>query len=98
MRRSGVGRVVVRGRSMEPTLRDGDDILVDRDATAVRSGAIYVLRVDDMLVVKRLIGEAGDRLPFVIRSDNAAYPEIIAEDPGSVQVIGRVLWCGRRMA
>ena len=28
MRRSGVGRVVVRGRSMEPTLRDGDHLLV----------------------------------------------------------------------
>ena len=97
-RPAALSLIRVTGDSMEPTLRDGDDILVDRDATAVRSGAIYVLRVDDMLVVKRLIGEAGDRLPFVIRSDNAAYPEIIAEDPGSVQVIGRVLWCGRRMA
>lgn len=96
-RTAALSLIRVAGDSMEPTLRDGDDILVDRDATAVRSGAIYVLRVDDMLVVKRLIAEPRDRLPFVIRSDNAAYSEVVVEDPASVQVIGRVLWCGRRM-
>lgn len=97
-RPAALSLIRVAGDSMEPTLRDGDDILVDRDARAVRSGAIYVLRVDDVLVVKRLVGEVRDRLPFVIRSDNAAYPEIVVEDPASVQVIGRVLWCGRRVA
>ena len=97
-RPAALSLIRVAGDSMEPTLRDGDDILVDRDATSVRSGAIYVLRVDDMLVVKRLIRQARDRLPVVIRSDNAAYPEIVVSDPASVQVVGRVLWCGRRIA
>ncbi|WP_422785794.1 S24 family peptidase [Rhizorhabdus argentea] len=88
----------VAGDSMEPTLRDGDDILVDRSATAVQSGAIYVLRLDDMLMVKRLVKEAGRELPFVIRSDNSAHADIEDYHPATVRVIGRVLWCGRRVA
>ena len=43
MRRSGVGRVVVRGRSMEPTLRDGDHLLV-RWGGVPRAGRLVVVR------------------------------------------------------
>jgi phage repressor protein C with HTH and peptisase S24 domain len=84
----------VSGDSMEPTLRDGDDILVDRDVSAPRWGGIHVLRLDDMLVVKRLIRDG--RNACVIRSDNMAYPDIRVDDPGTISLIGRVLWCGRR--
>ena len=43
MRRSGLGRVVVRGRSMEPTLRDGDHLLVRWGGTP-RPGRLVVVR------------------------------------------------------
>ncbi len=43
MRSSGVGRVVVRGRSMEPTLRDGDHLLV-RWGARPRPGRLVVVR------------------------------------------------------
>jgi len=98
VRRAGMLSIIrVAGDSMEPTLRNGDDILVDRSATTVRSGAIYVLRLDDMLMVKRLVKDAGRELPFVIRSDNSAHADIEGYDPATVRVIGRVLWCGRRV-
>src|SRR5579863_5857172 len=38
--------IAVTGDSMEPTLRDGDEILVDRTSRAVRDG-VYVVRVGD---------------------------------------------------
>lgn len=38
-----LGRVLVRGRSMEPTLRDGDHLLV-RWGGAVRPGRVVVVR------------------------------------------------------
>ena len=94
-RNTALSIIRVQGASMEPTLQDGDDILVDRDAGAVRSGAIYVLRLDDMLVVKRLVRAGAG--PFVIRSDNAAFPDITDYDSATLDVIGRVLWCGRRI-
>lgn len=48
------GLAVVRGTSMEPTLRDGDRLLV-RYAAAPRAGAVAVVRfADGVLAVKRL--------------------------------------------
>lgn len=104
LRDLGVGKagalsiIRVSGDSMEPTLHDGDDILVDRESRAIRSGRIYVLRLAGLLVVKRLIVERGAPGPFVIRSDNAAHPEIRHFDLADVELIGRVLWCGRKIA
>lgn len=84
--------ITVEGDSMEPTLRDGDEILVDRSPRALSSG-IHVLRRDDILLVKR-IEPSGDRLRLI--SDNHAYPPI--ELPlGDVQVLGRVVWKGGRL-
>lgn len=84
----------VSGDSMEPTLYDRDDILVDRSATTAVSGAIHVLRLDDLLMVKRLVREGA---AWIICSDNPAYPDIRDFDPAALQLIGRVLWCGRKL-
>ncbi|MEQ1548289.1 MAG: S24 family peptidase [Chakrabartia sp.] len=89
--------IQVAGDSMVPTLADGDDILVDKGdgAHRLRDG-IYVLRRDDVLMVKRLgVNPAKRRLS--IRSDNPAYPDWEDCDPATVSVIGRVIWVGRRM-
>lgn len=94
-RPSSLSIIRVVGDSMEPTLRDGDDILVDRAVSTVKSGAVHVLRLDAMLVVKRLLREG--RGAYVVRSDNPAYPDIGIEDPSTIDVVGRVLWCGRKL-
>lgn len=94
-RTSGLSIIRVKGASMEPTLLDGDDILVDRNAVAIRSGAIYVLRLDDVLIVKRLVSAGAGAL--VIRSDNPAFPDVVDYDPATLTIIGRVLWCGRKV-
>lgn len=94
-RTASLSIIKVTGDSMEPTLRAGDDILVDRAMSSPRWGAIHVLRLGDDLVVKRLV-RAG-REGCVIRSDNPAYTDIRVDDPASLGLIGRVLWCGRRL-
>ena len=90
--------IKVRGDSMAPTLDDGDDIMVDRaDAADRLRDGIYVLRLDDALNVKRIaLNPAGGRL--TIRSDNPAYPSFPDCDPARIQIIGRVVWVGRRVA
>jgi hypothetical protein len=86
----------VDGDSMSPTLSDGDEILVDRDdgAGRLRDG-IYVLRIEETLVVKRLALGPGGRL--AVRSDNDAYPGWPDLKPAAVDVVGRVVWVGRRL-
>jgi hypothetical protein len=87
----------VAGDSMAPTLGDGDDILVDRGEGAARlRDGIYVLRIDDALVVKRIAMHPAAR-KVSIRSDNPAYPGWGDCDPASIDIVGRVVWTGRRI-
>ena len=83
----------VEGDSMEATLRDGDEILVDRTPRGWRDG-IHVVRSGDALMVKRLdLGRPG---VVALISDNPAYRTIELE-PGEVEVIGRVVWKSGRL-
>ncbi|MBU0555121.1 MAG: S24 family peptidase [Alphaproteobacteria bacterium] len=87
----------VDGESMAPTLSDGDDIMVDRaDGIDRLRDGIYVLRMDDVLMVKR-VALAPRRGHFSIRSDNPLYPTWEDVDPASVTIVGRVIWAGRRV-
>ena len=88
----------VTGDSMMPTLAEGDDILVNRaDAADRLRDGIYVLRVDDALIVKRIAVSPTGR-SLTIRSDNESYPVWTDCDPAEIAVIGRVIWAGRRLA
>jgi phage repressor protein C with HTH and peptisase S24 domain len=85
--------IAVAGDSMDPTLRDGDEILVDRTPRPLRDG-IHVLRLDDTLLVKRVdLGRPGK---LTLLSDNPVYRPIeLALD--EVEVIGRVVWKSGRL-
>lgn len=99
LRRLGVrpdaaSMVRVAGDSMEPTLADGDEILVDRDRrTPGVRGALFVVRLDGVVMVKRLRAMGRE---VEVASDNAAYPMRMFA-AGAVEVIGRVVWLGRAL-
>jgi phage repressor protein C with HTH and peptisase S24 domain len=82
---------------MAPTLNAGDDILVDPgDCTERLRDGIYVLRMDDALVVKRIaLHPIGRRV--TVQSDNPAYPDWPDCDMGEIACIGRVVWAGRKI-
>lgn len=67
MRRWGIA--IVRGRSMLPTLRHGDRLLVAY-GRAPRVGEIAVVRFDDVVAIKRLTLRDGDEWWF--SRDNSA--------------------------
>jgi hypothetical protein len=89
--------VRVEGDSMAPTLNAGDDILVDLgDGVDRLRDGIYVLRIDDALVVKRLaLNPVGGRV--TVQSDNSAYPDWPDCGLADINPIGRVIWSGRRV-
>ncbi|QNT77938.1 LexA family transcriptional regulator [Entomobacter blattae] len=92
--------VTVSGDSMFPTLHDGDTILVQTDIDELVSGAIYVVRVENELLVKRLRRLVNGNIQVI--SDNTLYPpeelnakqlQAMIEGGGSpVQIIGKVIW------
>lgn len=82
----------VEGDSMEPLLRSGDEIFVDRNK---RQGeGVFVVRIGDALHVKQVRASAPATITLV--SANDAYPplELPREE---VEVIGRVVWKGGRV-
>ena len=94
---SALSIIRVAGDSMAPTLNDGDDILVDgADAAGRLRDGIYVLRMDDALMVKRVA-----RVPVQGRisviSDNDQYPSWNDLPMSAIQLVGRVIWTGRRV-
>lgn len=96
-RPDSVSIIRVDGDSMAPTLAHGDDIMVDsNDAGDRLRDGIYVLRLDDVLMVKR-VAMTMRRDRFSVRSDNPAYPDWEDIDPASVGIVGRVIWTGRRI-
>ncbi|WP_375194793.1 helix-turn-helix transcriptional regulator [Sphingobium sp.] len=92
-----VSIIRVDGESMAPTLSDGDEIMVDHDDDAGRlRDGVYVLRLDGVLMVKR-IAMGPRRGLFSVLSDNPHYPDWIDIDPALVVIVGRVVWTGRRL-
>lgn len=87
----------VDGESMSPTLNHGDYIIVDHseNMATLRDG-IYVVRLDDVLLVKR-VALGPQPGVFSLLSDNRLYPSWADVDPESVKVIGRVVWTGRSL-
>jgi phage repressor protein C with HTH and peptisase S24 domain len=83
----------VMGDSMDPLLRDGDEILVDRTPRPFREG-VHVIRLGEALHVKLLQAVPPGRLRLI--SKNAAY-EPVEVPMSDVDVVGRVVWKGGRI-
>lgn len=85
------------GDSMEPTLRPGDLILIDRSVQHVVTDSVYVLALDGELLAKRIQRLFDGSLEII--SDNPAYKTQVLnpEQVERLRVVGRVVWAGRRM-
>ena len=96
-RPSNLSVIRVEGDSMKPTLSNGDEVMVDLSDTVQRlRDGIYVLRFDDTLVIKRIaLGPQGRQISVV--SDNQNYPSWHDVDRRKIQLIGRVIWFGRKV-
>ena len=82
--------VIVSGRSMEPTLRDGDLSLL-RERKSYTAGDVVAFRVpkgepgEGAVVIHRIVGEAQGA--FVVQGDNKASPD--PWEPGPQEILGR---------
>jgi len=86
----------ISGDSMWETLHDGDHVLVDRDQTNPRREGLYVIRIDDMLQVKRISMHPVSKL-LTVKSDNPAYRTYENIQPDDIAIMGRVVWIGRSL-
>lgn len=83
------------GDSMEPTLKDGDIVLIDAAQQTIRAqDRIWAVVYGDLGMIKRI-----RRTPsgsYLLLSDNPTVPPVECFD-GEMNVIGRVVWIGRKI-
>jgi phage repressor protein C with HTH and peptisase S24 domain len=88
--------ISVKGDSMDPTLSEGDLVLIDTAAKRVEANAIYAVAFWGSFQIKRVQLKINGTM--VIKSDNNIYePEIIPnEESEKLHVVGRVVWYGKK--
>lgn len=86
----------VVGDSMEPLLKEGDTLLIDKNATEIMDGHVYVVTLGEELKVKRIYRGLNG---IILRSDNQRYPDVNVEGPDleTLQIWGRVRWVGKEL-
>lgn len=85
------------GDSMEPTLHQGDLLLIDGSVNYLRDDGIYCLRTPKAeVLVKRLQRLPGEGL--AVKSDNPKYEQFVLseEDIPCYPILGPVVWAGRK--
>ncbi|GLR46326.1 S24 family peptidase [Sphingomonas astaxanthinifaciens] len=90
--------LAIEGDAMAPTLQAGDDVLVDLGDTAERlRDGLYALRVEGRLQVRRLTLHPV-RAELTVQSDNPAHADWPGLSAAELDLIGRAVWSGRRLA
>ncbi len=88
--------IKVRGDSMEPVILDRDKVLADSSKKQLLNNKIYIIRVEDTLMVKRL-----QKLPkgiINVISENKKYNSYtLKPDEDNYEVCAQVLWLSRDM-
>lgn len=87
--------IYANGHSMEPTINDGDVLLVDESRVEPKDGQIFAMQSESKgTIVKRLV--KSDFEGWIIRSDNPLYRDETLRDGeiNEVRIIGRVVWRG----
>ena len=78
----------VDGESMEPTLKNGSIVFIDRSENKISKDGIFVVSTPGGLFIKRLNKKVDGSIELI--SDNRLYsPEIMS--PSEVQIVGKVV-------
>ena len=83
---------------MEPTIRSGDLLLVDRKQSRMKGEGIYLINLDEGLMVKRVEWMLGGSV--VIRGDNTVVSReqvLPSTDLEKLHILGRVVWVGSKI-
>lgn len=87
--------ITVVGDSMEPTLRNGDVVIVDNSQTG--GDGIFIVRAGEVLYIKR-VQIFFDKGIMRLTSDNGFYePMELDVKTENVKVVGRVVCCLRKI-
>lgn len=86
----------IMGDAMQPSLKDGDLVLVDEGQKDVFEGGIYILSLDGQVVIKRLAKRMGSLL-LICENRELYEPQEIPFPSEGLAIVGRVVWLSREL-
>lgn len=96
---TSIGLFAIQGMEMSPYLMPDDRVIFDTDATEIRSGAVFVLRIGGHITVRRLRVRLDQRIDVLC--ENAQHPpeqvdaSVFKPDSqagvGDIAILGRVI-------
>ncbi|MCV6608412.1 MAG: phage repressor protein [Campylobacterales bacterium] len=85
---NSIEAINVVGESMEPTLKDGDILFIDRDKTDISRGGVFVVSSPHGVFVKRVFKRVDGQIDII--SDNQDYsPQTLT--PDEVTIVGKAV-------
>jgi transcriptional regulator with XRE-family HTH domain len=82
--------ILVKGESMEPTLYDGDTVILNTADTKLVDGGVYAINYEGEAVIKRMTRDAGQWWLTSDNSDQRKYHRKLCKGADCI-VVGRVV-------
>ncbi|OCX43543.1 hypothetical protein A7X81_00655 [Campylobacter ornithocola] len=80
-----MGIITMIGNSMEPTIKEGEMVVFQKDDSSIEGG-IYIVEYQKEILIKRL-----KKRPLCLISDNKEYPIIDIKKSKELKIIGRII-------
>lgn len=89
--------IYAKGDSMAPTIYSGDELLIDKTPLIEYEDGLYVFRVGNDLLVKRIQKEMNGKVNII--SDNPSYKSYSYEKEAleEIHIVGKVVWHGHAL-
>ena len=82
------------GNSMQPLINDKDLLMVDTSYTDIINGKVFVVDIDNELLVKRVVKELDGSV--ILYSENPEYDPRPLRENETAKIIGKVVWNGSK--
>lgn len=86
----------VKGDSMSPTISDDDVVMVDTSKRDLSFDGLFVVKDGGAALLVKRIGRGTKSGHITVVSDNPTYPNA-ERSVADIEVVGRVIWYGRRV-
>lgn len=92
LKKKGMMLIEVEGNSMLPDLRPGERVIVEltESSHTIKNDAVYLIRIEDAIMLKALQRRPGNKLVVISRSDTYPNYTINLDDDPDLEVIGKV--------
>lgn len=90
LRKDALISITVTGNSMEPSLHDGDSIVVNTADKDIVSGSVYVVNYEGEAIVKRLLRDVGQWWLVSDNSDQRKYHRQLCKGVECI-IVGKVI-------